>query len=754
MRWKKALRVLAGLWMIATVTLLLTLSTADPRPGLVELQLAGNRREALARTEREIEAQPEPSRGLGLDYLRGHLLDLLGERVAAGEAFAAAMASSPDLGLYSRYRLAVEQERTGHPEVAAGLIASVVDARPPALLAESTQLLARTLSKGGDCRLLGGLKLETLPAPQRRILSLSQADCLLRSGSKELARGILTGLLVENRTDDTARIAAERLDNLVADNESGRTQLLLGLVYHQHRDFERALNHLRVALDPTDGLNEKEISDGRYAQGRAHFWLERYAPAAVVFGGLATVSHRPDERARALYQQGRSYELLGRWPLAGESFSRAYLAQPDGEWAAAALFSSLRLRWRAGAESDAIAFYDLLTSRREWREQALRASLFMASSDIVRGRRDRVRAWLDRSAPDSPDELLEVAYWRGRLAELDRDGPGAVSAYLQAMRLDYYHPLAQAARGRLDDEPLVRAASAEGRRLSASNRFEDLYNAWLLLGNASETGKACWFRARNALTADPRRAPLVKLAQVPVKAWPIWSALLKRPEEKLLALGILHEGAPAVRQHFPVSDPSLAFTGSRLLARSGEHERSILLAEAIRLRAGNWVPLIFQPREFHHLLYPLPYRETLAGQARLRGAPPELLAAIVREESRYDRLALSPAAARGLMQLTVPTARRIGEQINLQRFDPEDLYRPEISLAIGAAYLALLLKDFDGANHVAVAAYNAGEPQAALWRSYCFGPEMEEFFTKVTFQETRSYMRKVLTSQAHYQDLW
>lgn len=741
--------------MIATFTLVLAATlTADPRPDLVELQLAGDRREALARTEREIEARPDPSHGLGLDYLRGHLLDLLGDPAASGEAFAAAMASTPDLGVYSRYRLAVEQERTGHPEVAAGLIAGVVASRTPALLSESTLLLSRTLSRGGDCRLLGGLKVEDLPGPQRRILTLSQADCALRAGSRELARGILVGLLEENRNDDPARGAADRLDMLVSGTEGGRLPLLLGLVFHQHRDFERALAQLHLALDPAEGLSEKEISEGRYAQGRSLFWLERYAPAAVVFGGLATVSHRPEDRSRALYQQGRCYELLGQWTLAAESFSRAYLAQPEGEWAAASLFSSLRLRWRSGAETDTQAFYDVLSSRREWREQALRASLFLASSDIVRGRRDRARSWLDRALPETPDERLEIAYWRGRLSELERNAPAAVASYLDAMRLDLYHPLSQGARDRLALEPLARAAASEGRRLSASTKFEDLYDAWLLLGNGTEAGKACWFRARNALLADPKRAPLVKLVEIPVQAWPIWQALLRRPEEKLLALGILHEGAPAVRQYFPISDPSLAYTGCRLLSRGGEHERSILLAEALRLRSGDRVPVIFQPRDFHQVLYPSPYRETLVTQCRLRGVPPDLLASIVREESRYDRKALSPAAARGLAQFTVPTARRIAGQIEMTRLDPEDLYRPEVALALGAAYLSQLLKDFSGAGHVAVAAYNAGEPQAALWRSYCFSPEMEEFFTKVTFQETRNYLRKVLTSRAHYQELW
>jgi soluble lytic murein transglycosylase len=746
--------------MIATFTLLFAVSLADPRPDLVELQLAGRPKDALARTERELAARPDPSLRLGLDYLRGHLLDLLGNADASGEAFAATMAATPELGAYSRYRLALEQERAGHPEVAAGLIASVVEVRTPALLPEAVQILSRTLARGGDCRLLGGLRLEELPAPQRRTLTLSQADCALRAGARELARGILATLLEENRNDDTARAAAERLDVLVADSEEGRMPLLLGLVFHQHRDFERALAHLHRALDPAEGLSEQETSEGRYAQGRSHFWLERYAPAAVVFGGLAHISRRPAERSRALYQQGRSYELLGQWGLAAESFGRAYLAEPEGEWAAAALFSGLRLRFRGGGEADTATLYDLLASRREWREQALRASLFLASSDIVRGRRDRARAWLDRAPAETPEERLELAYWRGRWAELERDAPTAVKSYLEALRLDLYHPLSQAARNRLDSAALIRAAVAEGRRLAASDKLDDLYGAWLLLGNLGsagnidDLGKSCWWRAREVLLADRTRAPLVKLSEVPIRAWPIWGASLRRPEEMLLALGILHEGAPAVRLHFPVSEPSLAFTGCRLLASGGEHERSILLAEALRLRSGDRVPLIFQPRDFHYLLYPCPYRDTLAAQARLRGVPPALLAAIVREESRYDRLALSPAAARGLAQFTLPTARRIADQIDLPRLDPEDLYRPEIALALGAAYVAQLLRDFNGASHVAVAAYNAGEPQAALWRSYCFSPEMAEFFTKVTFEETRSYLRKVLTSRAHYDELY
>jgi soluble lytic murein transglycosylase len=747
--------------MLATLALATSLVAGDPRPTLVELQLAGKGREALARVETELGEEPEASRRLGLDYLRGHLLDRLGRSGEAGEAFVTAMGTTPRLALYSRYRLALEQERLNHPEVAAGLIASVVGGDPSSpLIPEAVRLLVRTLSRGGDCRLLRGIRTEGLQITQRRELLVAQADCAVISGMPEFARGLLVSLLEERRGDDPARGAAERLAGLVSEAERGRTPMLLGLTFHAHREFERALRHLKRSLVPGDVLSSADIFDTRYAIGRAHFWQERYAAAAVAFGELTHSAATPEQRARALYQQGRSYELLGEWQTAVKSFRLAYLAEPLGtEWAAASLFSALRLEWRSGDETSALPTLELLSAQPGWRDQAARAALFLAASDVVRGRADRARPWLDRAtAFGSRDDQLEAAYWRGRLAELEKDWPGAAAAYLDAARNDLFHPLARAGVARLTREntaePLARAAAVEGRRLASSLRPEDLYGAWILLGLDNAAGRQAHRKLQEILLADRSASPFVRFSEIPVRRWPLWDKELTGPEEMLLALGVMPEGAPAVGRHFPVSDPSLAYTGSILLSRGGEHERSILRAEALRIRTPERLPLALQPRDFHRLLYPHPYRELIEAQARQRGFDPELLTAIIREESRLDPYALSPAAARGLTQFTLPTARRLAAQIDLQRLEPDDLYRPEISIALGAVYVVQLLEEFGGAPYPAVAAYNAGEPQAKVWRSYCNSPEPEEFFTKVGFKETRAYLRRVLTSEAHYEELY
>src|SRR4051794_31000220 len=80
---------------------------ADPRPELIELQLAGKPQEALGRVEQELVQSPDASHRLGLDVLRGHLLDRLGRPDQASEAFVRGMAATPPLSLYSRYRLAM-----------------------------------------------------------------------------------------------------------------------------------------------------------------------------------------------------------------------------------------------------------------------------------------------------------------------------------------------------------------------------------------------------------------------------------------------------------------------------------------------------------------------------------------------------------------------------------------------------------------------------------------------------------------------
>jgi soluble lytic murein transglycosylase len=246
----------------------------------------------------------------------------------------------------------------------------------------------------------------------------------------------------------------------------------------------------------------------------------------------------------------------------------------------------------------------------------------------------------------------------------------------------------------------------------------------------------------------------MRLAALPTHRWPLWSASLERPEERILGLGDWESAAPVLERHFPLADDTLALTRARFLAEGGLIRASIRTAEILAKRAPESLPAEYWPSELTHSLYPLAFGGLLRREAGAVGLDPLLLAALIREESRFDATATSAAAARGLTQFVLPTARRLAPGIGLTAFEAHDLHDPEVAIRLGAAYLSELSDRFGGRDHQVLAAYNAGEAQAELWRSYCVGDERAEYLTKVGFRETRGYLRKVLASHSRYRELY
>ena len=102
---------------------------------------------------------------------------------------------------------------------------------------------------------------------------------------------------------------------------------------------------------------------------------------------------------------------------------------------------------------------------------------------------------------------------------------------------------------------------------------------------------------------------------------------------------------------------------------------------------------------------------------------PALVAAVIEVESGFNRYALSPAGARGLMQLMPGTALRFGVS---------DVSDPVQNIAAGTLYLGQLIRQYSGNLRYALAAYNAGEANV---RNYGGIPP---------FAETQNYVLRVL----------
>jgi soluble lytic murein transglycosylase len=147
--------------------------------------------------------------------------------------------------------------------------------------------------------------------------------------------------------------------------------------------------------------------------------------------------------------------------------------------------------------------------------------------------------------------------------------------------------------------------------------------------------------------------------------------------------------------------------------------------------------------------FPMPLREIVvrrAGEIRL---DPAYVYGLIRQESRFIMDARSHVGASGLMQVMPATAKWTAKKIGMSSFTPDQITDKEVNVAIGTGYLKLVLDDFEGSMAMAAAAYNAGPSRPRNWRN---GPVLEAaiWAENVPFQETRDYVKKVLSNTTNY----
>ncbi|MCV2357069.1 lytic transglycosylase domain-containing protein [Paucibacter sp. B2R-40] len=146
--------------------------------------------------------------------------------------------------------------------------------------------------------------------------------------------------------------------------------------------------------------------------------------------------------------------------------------------------------------------------------------------------------------------------------------------------------------------------------------------------------------------------------------------------------------------------------------------------------------------------FPTPHRQQLLAKSREVGVDPAYVYGLVRQESRFVMDARSHVGASGLMQVMPATARWTAKKIGAE-FRPEYMLERDFNIKIGASYLKLVLDDFGGSMAMAAAAYNAGPGRPRRWRE---GAVLEAavWAENIPFNETRDYVKKVLTNSALY----
>lgn len=130
---------------------------------------------------------------------------------------------------------------------------------------------------------------------------------------------------------------------------------------------------------------------------------------------------------------------------------------------------------------------------------------------------------------------------------------------------------------------------------------------------------------------------------------------------------------------------------------------------------------------------------------------PEIAMSIARRESELNTSAISPAGARGLMQIMPATARKVSKDIGVAYSKARLTSDWRYNAQLGTAYLGGLLEIFDGSYILAFAGYNAGPHRAEAWIERFGDPrdskiDQIDWIEHIPFRETRNYVMRVMES--------
>jgi soluble lytic murein transglycosylase len=594
----------------------------------------------------------------------------------------------------------------------------------PAVSGWVATLAAEALAERGDTarvRTFLVAEEDDLPSPSRAWSARLRAHVAARDVAGARALAVAYRQQATEPADRAALdLAAARAMLELRDTASARQRLRAALAESPSVDAARLLTGIG-GLTPDDRLAIATVYDRAGNKPRA---IDGYRAFLAATPGNADVRLR---LVRALFAAGRYADVdAAATPL--------YAA--GGAVGAEAMYLTGRAQYRRNQRPQARATF-LRTAERFPGTPSAAEALFLVA-DIAHDADDLAgaRAGYQRTAQRAPGtERAGLALMRlGGMAMVSRDYAAAQAAFDQGRGVDAYWPQATYWAGR--------ARAARGDSAGAAALYREVRAreplSYYALQSASRLRQPYW-----PIPLRPDSATADADATETVAGWLYGIDLLR-------AAGLDAEAAAEV---------------ARRVKQAGA-SRALLypLAEAINERGytsqGIRIALALQEKDepvsarFLRILYPLPYRGIIEGEARARELEPALVAAMIRQESWFNAKAVSGPGARGLMQVMPETGRGVAAGMGIRQWDAELLFNPEINVALGTRFLADQMRAYDGSLPSVFAAYNAGPGRIRTWSRFPEYRDEELFTERIPFVETRDYVKILTRNMALYRGLY
>ena len=465
-----------------------------------------------------------------------------------------------------------------------------------------------------------------------------------------------------------------------------------------------------------------------FKRGLVDYCARQYDPALAAFTRSIQAGNRV---AESRYWAGLAFRAQGETDDALRQFNLIIQNFPNATVWSQAWMEKAKTLSATGSFTDAVSVYQEFATKYPGRPEApevlWRAGVTALTSQDDKTALDTWQALT--SAYPASDWSAPAALWQGKLAQAAGQTVTATMFFSQAAAFNsatYYSVRAA---------ELLRGESTPLQPVSATLAFDEptqraAAEVWLA-ARLNITDTAQLRGLRRDLAFDPALVRGMDLYQI---------GLQTEAGDEFDAARSAHQG-----------DAVALYQLAILFRDLGAYRQSIAAADALLNTLG--VRVADAPPFLARLVYPTYYADLVVPEAQSRGLDPLLVFALIRQESLFESLSYSSAAAHGLMQIIPATGQEIATALKWPDYSRTDLYKPYISIKFGVYYLARQRSGLDDDLYAALAAYNGGPGNAVHWKAES-GDDPDLFYETVFFSETRLYIRRISEYYEIYKKLY